>query len=255
MRNRFLSLIAALTAPAILLAQQAVATQDVNVRSGQSTTSGIVNRLSAGDTVSLLSPSKVNGYYHVQEQDQKKGWVYARYLKLTTAATVTPPTMTTPSTTTTHVGASAPGKPGSASLAGCGDGLWRHVYNPQRLLVKQQCVTVRGTIVDATNGRQSDGARHEADGDTHAWLKLDPEFKDMLDAGNSSDEGGNLVFEIVCHYAVKQADAKPACSAYSDHTAIPSAGTHVEITGTYVQDTNHGQWNEIHPVSKIVAKP
>jgi len=31
-----------------------------------------------------------------------------------------------------------------------------------------------GTIVDATNGGKPDGVRHEADGDTHGWLKVDP---------------------------------------------------------------------------------
>jgi len=116
-------------------------------------------------------------------------------------------------------------------------------------------VTVRGTIVDATNGKQHDGARHESDGDTHSWLQLDPAYRNMLDAGNTSDEGGNLVFEIVCHYTVKQADAKPSCVGFTDHTVIPPVGTHVEITGTYVQDTNHAKWNEIHPVSRIVVKP
>jgi hypothetical protein len=31
-------------------------------------------------------------------------------------------------------------------------------------------------------------------------------------------------------------------------------GTHVTMRGTLVMDTNHGHWNEIHPVSSIKAQ-
>jgi fatty acid desaturase len=65
----------------------------------------------------------------------------------------------------------------------------------------------------------------------------------------------NMVFEIVCHYEVTQTDAKPACSAFGDHTVIPRVGTHVRITGAFVQDNNHARWNEIHPVSRILVIP
>jgi hypothetical protein len=151
-----------------------------------------------------------------------------------------------------------PGIPGSASMVGCGDARWQHVYNPSRLLVKQDCVTVTGTIVDATASQshhQADGMRHEGDGDTHGWLKVDPAFATLINAGNTSDEEGNLVFEIVCHYTVKQADAKPTCSGFVDHTVIPAIGTHVAVKGTFVQEKNHKKWNEIHPVSSIKAQP
>jgi hypothetical protein len=33
--------------------------------------------------------------------------------------------------------------------------------------VKQPCLAVTGTIVDASAGREPDGVRHELDGDTH----------------------------------------------------------------------------------------
>lgn len=246
MRRLEWTLAALVALPAALIGQQAVATTGVNVRSGPSTTGQIVGHLNAGDTISLVSPTIRLGFYRVEERDHTEGWVSAQYLRLLGDSSVGP--------TTSHANASTPGTPGTSSLHGCGDGLWQHVYHPQRLLVKQECVTVVGVIVDATNGREPDAVRHEADGDTHAWLQLDAAYKDMLDAGNSSDEGGNLVFEIVCHFTVKQADAKPACAGFADHTVIPPVGTHVEITGTYVQDTNHARWNEIHPVSRIVVK-
>jgi hypothetical protein len=38
---------------------------------------------------------------------------------------------------------------------------------------------VTGTIVDATNGKQTDGVRHEKDGDTHGWLEVDSGFETL----------------------------------------------------------------------------
>jgi hypothetical protein len=142
-------------------------------------------------------------------------------------------------------------------MVGCGDGRWQHFYHPSRLLVKQDCVTVTGVIVDATASQshhQADGMRHEGDGDTHGWLKLDPAFATFINAGNTSDEEGNLVFEFVCHYKVTQPDAKAACAGFTDHTVIPPVGTHVAIKGTFAQEKNHKKWNEIHPVSSIVLQ-
>ncbi len=84
---------------------------------------------------------------------------------------------------------------------------------------------------------------------------MDPQFKDMLNAGNLSAEGGNLVFEIVCRFPVTQKDAKTTCKGYSDHVQLPPVGSHVSVVGTFVQDTFHAQWNEIHPVTRISTVP
>jgi hypothetical protein len=129
------------------------------------------------------------------------------------------------------------------------------VYHSTRLIVKQQCAEVTGVIVDATNGREPDGVRHEADGDTHGWLKLDPQFTSLLNAGNLSAEQGNLVFEIVCRFPVTQPDAVSACKGYTDKVKLPAVGSHVRIVGTYVQDSFHAQWMEIHPVTSITVIP
>ncbi|PYO98898.1 MAG: hypothetical protein DMD61_08755 [Gemmatimonadetes bacterium] len=131
------------------------------------------------------------------------------------------------------------------------------MYHPERLLVLQDCVTVTGTIVDATANQathQADGVRHEPDGDTHGWLNVDSEFANLINAGNMSDEDGNLVFEIVCHYPVSQQDAIASCQGFKDHTVIPPIGAHVAITGTLVREKNHKHWHEIHPVSRIVQQ-
>ena len=71
-----------------------------------------------------------------------------------------------------------------------------------------------------------------------------------------SDEDGNLVFEIVCKFHVTQADAKAACPL-SYHTPVQLApvGSHVRVVGSYVQETNHAKWMEIHPVTSIVVIP
>jgi hypothetical protein len=196
--------------------------------------------------LTLLDPMPESGYYRVATSSGDTGYVWTRYVKVSAApvGTATPPQPGTPLQP-------GPGVDGSASMVGCGDGAWQHVYNPSRLLVKLDCVTITGVIVDATNHREADGARHEKDGDTHGWLKVDSQFANLINAGNTSDEQGNLVFEIVCHYTVTQLDAQSACQGFTDHTAIPPVGSHVAITGTFVQEKNHKKWNEIHPVSRI----
>src|SRR5690348_6162761 len=89
-RTTTVLILCALAAP--LAAQQAVATGGVNVRTGQSTASQILDHLEAGDTVKLLSANPRKGYYHVEEPNGTQGWVYIRYLDVIgTAAATTPP--------------------------------------------------------------------------------------------------------------------------------------------------------------------
>ena len=202
--------------------------------------------------MTLVEPFVQDGYYHVRTTIGEEGYVYSRNVHVSAGAP-TGGTTPTPANTIT-IGT---GVPGSASMVGCGDGRWEHVYNPSRLMVQQDCVTITGTIVDATANQsthKADGVRHEGDGDTHGWLKVDSQYAALINAGNSSAEDGNLVFEIVCHYSVKQQDAKSSCAEYTDNTTIPPVGTHVAITGTLVTEKNHGKWNEIHPVSSIKAQ-
>jgi uncharacterized protein YraI len=232
-----------LACPSFLMAQQATVKRNVNLRSDPSTANPPVELLRSGAALAILDSTPQAGYYHVRAEDGREGWVWSRNISVSLAPPTTPQA---PSAATTTPGA----------VAQCDDSLWNHVYNPQRLIVKQQCLAVAGTIVDATNGKKPDGVRHEADGDTHGWLNLDPEYKNLLNAGNISDQGGNLVFEIVCKFHVTQADAKAACPAtYQSPIQIPAVGSHVRIVGTYVQDTNHTKWMEIHPVTSIEVIP
>lgn len=138
----------------------------------------------------------------------------------------------------------------------CSPTVAQHVYKPQRLTQLDACVTVTGTIADATATRKKRdkrfGVRHEKDGDTHGWLNVDPEWRHLLLPGNLSDEGGNLVYEVVCAFPVSQADAKAACKGYHSSVVLAPIGAHVAITGVLVQDQNHAKWAEIHPVTAIV---
>ncbi len=114
----------------------------------------------------------------MKTQAGEEGYVWSHFVQVV-AAPATSATAFHPDT----------GVAGSAEMVGCGDGLWQHVYHPSRLIVKQDCVTITGKIVDATAPHHhADGMRHEADGDTHGWLQVDPQFAAAINAGNTSDE-------------------------------------------------------------------
>jgi uncharacterized protein YraI len=226
------SVVLAALLPGALAAQQATVSRDVNLRGSPSTSSPPIELLHPGIALTLLAAAARSGYYHVKVGDGNEGWVWSRNVSVASRSTAT------------------------ETAARCDASLWTHVYNPQRLIVKDACVAVTGTIVDATSGRKTDGVRHEADGDTHGWLKLDRAFAQLIDDGNRSDEDSNLVFEIVCHFHVTQADAKAACPAsYRSPVVLPPVGSHVRVVGSYVQDNNHARWMEIHPVTLITVIP
>jgi len=229
-----------LLSPDRSLAQQAIVRKNATLRPEPGTNQPAEAKLQVGDKLTLLDATPEHGYYQVKTQDGKEGWVFSGSIKIIASPSSSAPAI----------------DPESAAQGTCDQILWSHVYNPTRLIVKQQCITVTGTIADATNGKEADGVRHEADADTHGWLKLDPQFDDLLNPGNISNEGGNLVFEIVCKFVPpSQADAKPACVGYTSPITIPPVGSHVQIVGTYVRDTNHAQWMEIHPVTSITVIP
>ena len=229
-----------LTYHASALAQLGTVNRNVLLHRDASTRSPTIEHLPAGTRVVLVEGTAQGGLYHVRTEDEQVGWVWSKFVD------ISPPP---PPGVPTIPDVSPPAD------AGCDASLWNHVYNAQRLIVKHKCIAVTGTLVDATAGKQPDGVRHEKDGDTHGWLKPDPEFDNLLNAGNKSAEGGNLVFEIVCKFPVTQPDAKAACKGYQNQIAIPAMGSHVRIVGSYVQDTFHAQWMEIHPVTSITVVP
>ena len=240
LRRISICLLFLLVCPLSVRAQQATINRNVILRRDPSTASPALEHLPKGARVTLVDQNPDSGFYHVRTEDDQVGWVFSRALTISQA----PPTPAPPTPT-----------PTPPVDTNCDATLQSHVYHPARLIVKQQCIAVTGTFVDATAGKKPDGVRHEKDGDTHGWLKLDSEFQNLVNAGNISAEGGNLVFEIVCKYPVTQTDAKAACQGFTDHVTLPPVGSHVRIVGTYVQDTFHAQWMEIHPVTSITVIP
>lgn len=149
-----------------------------------------------------------------------------------------------------YLRAARPAQVKTIVIGGCDESLWQRTYNPERLKIYNRCVTVTGVIVDATNGKRKDGVRKEEDGDCHGWLRLDPGQERYLNAGNMSDEEGNLVFEIVHMFKATQKDAIASGAEYKNRVKLPPVGSHVKITGAWVLDSEHGHM-ELHPVTKI----
>jgi SH3 domain-containing protein len=218
----------------VVWGQQATTKRKAVLHRDPTTSSKRIETLQKGARLVLVDASQDSGFYHVQTEDDQIGWIVTSAVEISS----TPPT--------------------PPQKDGCDPNIATHVYHPNRLIVQNECITVTGTIMDATanqNTKEPDGVRHEKDGDTHGWLRVDATFENLLNAGNKNDEGGNLVFEIICKFPVTQPDAKTACQGYTDHVTLPPVGSHVQIVGRYVQDTFHGQWMEIHPVTSINVIP
>ena len=128
----------------------------------------------------------------------------------------------------------------------CDQSLWNHVYHPERLQIVDKCKTVSGVI---------ESKKPEADGDFHIRLKLDPQFSNLINVANVNGQLGDMVVEPVCQKAITQLDAIPACLNFHQDINIPMVGSHVNVTGSYVLDKEHGRWAEIHPVTSIVKIP
>lgn len=128
----------------------------------------------------------------------------------------------------------------------CDAGLWSYVYNPSRLEIKNPCIRVTGEIRSI---------RKEKDGDYHILVRLDQQYRYLLNNENKKRQNGNLVVEPVCQIKVasEKPRAKDACRGFpqSKIMDIPEGGARVVITGSYVLDLHHG-WMEIHPVTRIV---
>ena len=123
----------------------------------------------------------------------------------------------------------------------CDPELWKHVYNPERLKVIKDCITVTGVITES---------HAEADGDHHLLLKPDAGNENLLTRKNLKNKKGNLVIEAICANNISEKKVGDACKGYVNNIKIPSIGAHVRVSGSLVLDTHNG-WNEIHPISKI----
>ncbi|MBV9217569.1 MAG: hypothetical protein JO053_15485 [Acidobacteria bacterium] len=128
------------------------------------------------------------------------------------------------------------------SLRGaCNASLWDRVYERERLEVKDECMTVTGTIAE----RNADD-----DGDEHMLLRLDDGQANLLTKKNEKKKDGALVIEAVCVNATKLKKVGDTCAGFTNPVALPQVGDHVRVTGSYVIDSHNG-WAEIHPISKV----
>jgi hypothetical protein len=143
---------------------------------------------------------------------------------------------------------SSPSSSASTSTSNnqCDQTLWKHVYNPTRLQVVDACKSVLGVI---------ESKRVEKDGDYHIRVKLDPQFSNLINSANIKNQFGDLVVEPICVNRITQADAISACQNFHQNISILPIGSHVNITGSYVLDKEHGSWAEIHPVTSINKTP
>ncbi len=145
----------------------------------------------------------------------------------------------------------------------------KHIYDPSRLVVLNPCKTVSGTVLKVIN---------ETDGDAHIRLKVDSQYSDTINKANIDGNDtaieivcvfdhlglspaataglpcGNLVVEIVCASKTTKMSAMDACSGYDNKIKVPKVNDHIVVTGQFVSDSDHGGWNEIHPVYEIDVK-
>lgn len=94
--------------PGSARAQTARVRRTVLLHADTAAPSGVIEKLSAGTRVALLSTDHPNGYYDVRAPDHEQGWVYGRYIELGSAA----PSASDPIQP-------AAGVPGRAKTQGC----------------------------------------------------------------------------------------------------------------------------------------
>jgi uncharacterized protein YgiM (DUF1202 family) len=138
-------------------AQNATITKDAVLQRDAGGRSKTIDHIESGERVVLVEPSPQSGYYHIRTEDDEIGWVSVKFVKVSDSPNAAAPSSIPPS-----------------AESACDATLWDHVYYSQRLMVRQGCTSVTGILVAATNGKQTDGVRHEADGETHGWLQVDP---------------------------------------------------------------------------------
>jgi hypothetical protein len=97
--------------------------------------------------------------------------------------------------------------------------------------------------------------RTEKDGDYDTRVNLDSQFSNLINSANIKNQLGDLVAEPICVNKITQPDAISTCQNFHQNINIPPIGSHVNITGSYVLDKEHGNWAEIHSVTSITKIP
>lgn len=145
----------------------------------------------------------------------------------------------------------------------CDSTLWEHVYDPSRLVVVQNCISITGIVWEKPIA--------EGDADYHISIRLDSGQAFYLNDKNYELKDSCLVVEVVCAvmdkkhkgkvkttllYRMLYADLPGVCYDYYNSIYIPKKGEHVRVTGPLIIDegeyavVQHG-WQEIHPATSI----
>ena len=133
------------------------------------------------------------------------------------------------------------------SQLSCDPALWPHIYRTAQLQGEKKCITVKGVVRSV---------KSENDGGYQIQIKLDPgQPLSLLNEKNMSAQNGCLVAEIICaHRPITNPDALKTCGTYENRVKVPVLNDHVQVTGTYILDTDpaHG-WNALYPVSDLIV--
>jgi len=114
-----------------------------------------------------------------------------------------------------------------------------HIYQPERLVLKKDTMTVSGTVLFVLN---------ELDGDYHIRLRMDSDYV-KLSKKNFTRQDSCIILEIVCgHQAIFPISCK--CAGYDNKIAVPVVGMKVMVTGRLVYDRRH-KWTELHPIYEM----
>ena len=116
-----------------------------------------------------------------------------------------------------------------------------HIYFPERFVWKG-CRVVTGV---------ADGGTASPDGDYHARLKLDPQYRSMLTAGNINFYGGWLVLEQPCVHKTNKKFVGTKCDNFRGKDPKLKPGARYRLVGNYVIDTQHHRWAELHGISSV----
>lgn len=100
--------------------------------------------------------------------------------------------------------------------------------NAEDLRVLAECQDATGTVMHT---------KKMDDGDYKFFLKVDEQFKFLVNEKNDEKTDGFLVVEIV--------------PPHQDGMYLPKDGDHVHVWGAWVTDKPKG-WHEIHPTWKVV---
>ena len=109
------------------------------------------------------------------------------------------------------------------------------VWGVERLRMVDPCVTVSGTVEIVYNVT---GAN--VDGDFYFDVQLDSSYTYMLSFGSYAIMNGTIHVEVV-----------PSDQPTVLSNLTLKGGQHVQVTGSWVLDTDHGWYSEIHPAMDI----